>query len=186
MQREFTVACPEEETEELVEAAAYLDKQMRSISDGGQVLGIDRCAIMAGLNITHALLRLQKTVEEQDERGRMRHVLAAQVVQHRLRTFGGCDGEVQHLVGREVVVIQPDDAHVDSGAGEDQERRPDPRRSHCSLCPAYGRLLRSRFQRTALFNPGPLPRAASPRGPAPRSGSRSHEMGKRLLGIGER
>mgnify|MGYP001817703056 CR=1 FL=1 len=67
MQREFTVACPEEETEELIEAAAYLDKQMRNISEGGQVLGIDRCAIMAGLNITHALLRLQKTVDKQED-----------------------------------------------------------------------------------------------------------------------
>ena len=75
----FTVACAEEETEELVEAAAYLDKQMRSISDGGQVLGIDRCAIMAGLNITHALLRLQKTVEEQEDAAERLENLHAQV-----------------------------------------------------------------------------------------------------------
>ena len=35
MQREFTVACTEDEMEGLVEAANYLDKQMRSISEGG-------------------------------------------------------------------------------------------------------------------------------------------------------
>ena len=79
MQREFTVACPEEETEELVEAAAYLDKQMRTISDGGQVLGIDRCAIMAGLNITHSLLQLQKTVEQNEDATERLKNLHAQV-----------------------------------------------------------------------------------------------------------
>ena len=66
MQREFTVACKDEETEGLVEAAAYLDKQMKAISEGGQVLGIDRCAIMAGLNISHSFLQLQKMVDKQE------------------------------------------------------------------------------------------------------------------------
>ncbi len=66
MQREFTVACRDDEREQLVEAVAYLDKQMRAISDTGQVLGIDRCAIMAGLNISHSLLQLQKSVDRQE------------------------------------------------------------------------------------------------------------------------
>lgn len=60
MQREFTIACEEDETEGLIEAAAFLDKQMRTISEGSQVLGMDRCAVIAGLNITHSLLQLQK------------------------------------------------------------------------------------------------------------------------------
>lgn len=66
MQRDFTVACREDEMDGLVEAAAYLDKQMRAISEGGQVLGIDRCAIMAGLNISHSFLQLQNSVREQE------------------------------------------------------------------------------------------------------------------------
>ncbi len=65
MQREFTVACDDEETAGLIEAAAYLDKQMRTISEGSQILGTDRCAIMAGLNITHSLLQLKKSVSKQ-------------------------------------------------------------------------------------------------------------------------
>ena len=52
MQREFTVACPEEETDELVEAAAYLDKQMRSSRETGKVIGLERIAVMAALNIS--------------------------------------------------------------------------------------------------------------------------------------
>ena len=66
MQREFTIACREDEIEGLIEAAAYLDKQMRTISDGSQVLGMDRCAIMAGLNISHSLLTLKETVGRQE------------------------------------------------------------------------------------------------------------------------
>ena len=66
MQREFTVACSADEMDGLTEAAAYLDKQMRAIADGSQVLGQDRCAIMAGLNISYALLQLQKTAGTQE------------------------------------------------------------------------------------------------------------------------
>ena len=69
MQREFTIACEPDETEGLIEAAAYLDRQMRTISDGGQVLGMDRCAVIAGLNITHSLLQLQKEVSQQQDVG---------------------------------------------------------------------------------------------------------------------
>ena len=65
MQREFTVACSEEETEGLIEAAAYLDKQMRNVSKNSQLLGADRCAVMAGLNISHSFLQLQKSVGQQ-------------------------------------------------------------------------------------------------------------------------
>ncbi len=65
MQREFTVACRKEETEGLIAAAAYLDKQMRAVAKGSQILGIDRCAVMAGLNIAHSLVQLQKAADIQ-------------------------------------------------------------------------------------------------------------------------
>ncbi len=65
MQREFTISCREDERADLLEAAEYLDGQMRVISDSGKVLGMDRCAIMAGLNITHCLLKLQQQMERQ-------------------------------------------------------------------------------------------------------------------------
>ncbi len=67
MQREFTIACTEAESRGVVEAAAYLDKQMRAVSTGTQVLGIDRCAIMAGLNISHELLTLRKAASDGEQ-----------------------------------------------------------------------------------------------------------------------
>jgi cell division protein ZapA len=56
MGREFCVTCPEEEREELLQAVSYLDKKMREIRDSGKVVGAERIAIMAALNITHELL----------------------------------------------------------------------------------------------------------------------------------
>lgn len=67
MQREFTVACGNhQEAEGLIQAAAYLDKQMRALTKSSQILTIDRCAMMAGLNITYSLLKLQKIVGKQE------------------------------------------------------------------------------------------------------------------------
>jgi cell division protein ZapA len=56
MGRDFCINCPDEEREELLEAVAYLDKKMREIRDSGKVIGSERIAIMAALNITHELL----------------------------------------------------------------------------------------------------------------------------------
>jgi cell division protein ZapA len=56
MGREFRVACPESEQKELLEAVDYLNKKMDEIRDGGKVVGVERIAIMAALNIAHELL----------------------------------------------------------------------------------------------------------------------------------
>ena len=56
MGREFRVTCPDDEREELLQSVSYLDKKMREIRDSGKVIGSERVAIMAALNITHELL----------------------------------------------------------------------------------------------------------------------------------
>ena len=56
MGREFRVACPDEEQAGLLEAVDYLNKKMLDIRDGGKVIGLERIAIMAALNIAHELL----------------------------------------------------------------------------------------------------------------------------------
>lgn len=56
MGREFRVACPEAEREGLLQAVSYLDRKMREIRDHGKVIGLERIAIMAALNITHDYL----------------------------------------------------------------------------------------------------------------------------------
>jgi cell division protein ZapA len=56
MGREFRVACAESERESLLQAVSYLDRKMRDIRDHGKVIGLERIAIMAALNITHDYL----------------------------------------------------------------------------------------------------------------------------------
>ncbi len=56
LDREFHVACPEDERAELLDAVAYLDKKMREIRDAGKIASVERIAIMAALNIAHELL----------------------------------------------------------------------------------------------------------------------------------
>lgn len=57
MGREFRVACPAEEQDALMHAVEFLDGRMREIRDAGKIIGIDRIAIMAALNIAHEFLR---------------------------------------------------------------------------------------------------------------------------------
>ena len=56
MGREFRVACPEHEQKGLLEAVDYLNRKMDEIRDHGKVIGLERIAIMAALNIAHELL----------------------------------------------------------------------------------------------------------------------------------
>lgn len=54
--RAFRVACNKGEEPALRSAAAYLDNKMRAIREQGKVIGIERIAIMAALNIAHEFL----------------------------------------------------------------------------------------------------------------------------------
>lgn len=54
--RAFKVACAPDEEAALLAAAAYLDKKMHAIRDSSKVIGAERIAIMAGLNLAHELL----------------------------------------------------------------------------------------------------------------------------------
>lgn len=54
--KEFQVASPEEEHQQLLQAANFLDKRMREIRESGKVLGLERIAVMAALNLSYELL----------------------------------------------------------------------------------------------------------------------------------
>lgn len=56
MGREFRVACTEEEQKDLLKAVEFLNAKMKEIRDTGKVIGVERIAIMAALNITHEYL----------------------------------------------------------------------------------------------------------------------------------
>ncbi len=56
LDKEFRVACPENEQNSLMASADLLNTRMREVRDSGKVIGADRVAIMAALNLTHELL----------------------------------------------------------------------------------------------------------------------------------
>ncbi|GAB7528210.1 cell division protein ZapA [Pseudomonas sp. 3A(2025)] len=65
LDKEYSISCPAEERANLVSAARYLDGKMREIRTTGKVIGADRIAVMAALNITHDLLHRQNLPDVQ-------------------------------------------------------------------------------------------------------------------------
>ncbi len=66
LDKQYQIACPEDEREALVTSARYLDQKMRNIKASGKVVGLDRIAIMAALNISHELLKTSRNLKAQD------------------------------------------------------------------------------------------------------------------------
>lgn len=56
LEKEYLIACPPEERHALMRSAEFLDSKMREIRDTGKVIGTERIAVMAALNIVHELL----------------------------------------------------------------------------------------------------------------------------------
>ncbi|MDR0279743.1 MAG: cell division protein ZapA [Paucimonas sp.] len=65
LDKEYSIICPPEERSNLISAARYLDGKMREIRSSGKVIGADRIAVMAALNITHDLLHNQERPDAQ-------------------------------------------------------------------------------------------------------------------------
>ena len=57
MDKEFLVACSEDEQSVLIRSADYLNDKMREVQRNGKVIGMDRITIMAALNMAHELLK---------------------------------------------------------------------------------------------------------------------------------
>jgi cell division protein ZapA len=57
MDKEYVVACPYDERSALLDAAEFLNARMREIKESGKVVGLDRIAVMAALNLAHELLK---------------------------------------------------------------------------------------------------------------------------------
>ena len=57
MDKEYVVACPYDDRSALLDAAEFLNTRMREIRDGGKVVGLDRIAVMAALNLAHEFLK---------------------------------------------------------------------------------------------------------------------------------
>ncbi len=60
LDKEYRVACAPQEQEGLVESARLVDRRMREMRQSGRIVGADRIAVMAALNIAHELIQLRQ------------------------------------------------------------------------------------------------------------------------------
>lgn len=64
LDREYAVSCQPDERQRLVEAAAYLDAKMREIRGNSKLVGLERIAVMAALNISHESLQARSELRQ--------------------------------------------------------------------------------------------------------------------------
>ena len=57
LEKEYQVSCPASERTDLLDSAETLNAKMREIRDSGKVVGLDRIAVMAALNMANELLQ---------------------------------------------------------------------------------------------------------------------------------
>ena len=74
LEKDYQIACPAEERSNLLDSAEFLNSRMREIRDSGKVVGLDRIAVIAALNMANELIRLRKSDSnlESDLGGRLR------------------------------------------------------------------------------------------------------------------
>ena len=63
LDKEYRIACPDDERDSLLSSASYLNQKMKEVRDTGRVIGVDRIAVMTALNIAHEALH-NKSLKE--------------------------------------------------------------------------------------------------------------------------
>jgi cell division protein ZapA len=66
LEKEYQIACPADARNDLLNCAALLNSKMREIRDSGKVIGLERIAIMAALNMANELLQSRNRDEHLD------------------------------------------------------------------------------------------------------------------------
>ncbi|MEJ1297538.1 MAG: cell division protein ZapA [Candidatus Sedimenticola sp. (ex Thyasira tokunagai)] len=66
LDKEYRIACASDEESSLISSARLLDQKMREIRASGKVIGTDRIAVMAALNLAHELLDQQSVKTTSD------------------------------------------------------------------------------------------------------------------------
>jgi cell division protein ZapA len=74
LDKEYHNSCPIEERSDLLDSAEFLNLKMREIRDSGKVVGLDRIAVIAALNMANELMRFRNrdTNLDSDVGGRLR------------------------------------------------------------------------------------------------------------------
>ena len=68
LEKDYEVVCAPGEVDALKASARYVDRQMQSIRNSGKVIGLDRVAVMAVLNIANEYLGTESRRKQTEER----------------------------------------------------------------------------------------------------------------------
>ena|SRR6056297_2279795 len=66
MDKDYRVSCPPDQQASLRQSAEFLNGRLNTIKQKGSIIGTERIAIMAALNLAHELLGSYESVEEYD------------------------------------------------------------------------------------------------------------------------
>jgi len=63
LDKEYLIACPPEEQDDLQRAATLLNQRLKQIREQGKVMGTERLVIMAALNMANELAKISSREE---------------------------------------------------------------------------------------------------------------------------
>jgi len=66
LDKQYTVSCPPEEKEALLESARILNQRLKEFRGGGKVIGTERMAVMTALNVIHEYTLLERAQADVD------------------------------------------------------------------------------------------------------------------------
>jgi len=65
LEKDYVIACPEEERETLIASAQYLNRKVQEVRDGGKVVSTERIVVVSALNIIHEYLQYKQQKENE-------------------------------------------------------------------------------------------------------------------------
>ena len=79
LDKDYTVACPAGEETSLLASADMLNKKIQEIRDRGAIIGSERIAVMAALNMAHGCLNANNTSTDLDNVDKRIHSLKEKI-----------------------------------------------------------------------------------------------------------
>jgi cell division protein ZapA len=64
LEKEYQIACGDEERDDLIKASRYLEVKLKEIAGKGKIIGSERAAIMAALNISYEMVVSQDAMRQ--------------------------------------------------------------------------------------------------------------------------
>jgi len=66
LEKEYQIACSDDECDDLMKASRYLESKLKEIAGQGKIIGSERAAIMAALNISYEMVKSQDIMGQQN------------------------------------------------------------------------------------------------------------------------